>query len=233
MLLNHKIEINDAFRDLLKRRQYEEYVFLAVQRSNRFFRDKNLKMVEEQSNGECDFIDKDGKKYDIKLLINKEQGALIGERKNKNSKWIENLLYESCEFSEILQKSRYDKVSESKLYKIAKERLLSVKDDENAVFFIPFQIVLDNEYAPFLQFATDYIDLIVEQFDKDNLIKGREIYFIYPTMNKGRFVIRDYKKYREYISLPELDCVSFETSVIVWVFIVNIILLFSSVELFL
>ena len=58
MLLNHKIEINDAFRDLLKRRQYEEYVFLAVQRSNRFFRDKNLKMVEEQSNGECDFIDK-------------------------------------------------------------------------------------------------------------------------------------------------------------------------------
>ena len=205
--------VSEALRDLIHRQHYEDYVFQIISNSKRFFKNCRFMRVNEQSHGESDFIDvntKDKKKYEVKLLFDKEIGTLIGERKNNLALGFEMLLERRNEYGEILEQGVCD-VSSTKLYQITKERLSTVKSDETPIFFIPFPVVEDSRDDVYSQFGIDFIQAIYKQLDKDGLTEGREIFFIYPAVEDDLYCIRDRNYHREYVPAPKLnDIVSYK-----------------------
>ena len=214
--MREEATVSEALRDLVHRQHYEDYVFEIISNSKIIFKNCRFERVNEQSHGECDFIgvnckDKNKKKkYEVKLLFDKEIGALIGERKNNLTMGIERLLEQRSEYGEILMQGVSD-VSSTKLYQITKRRLSTVKNDENAIFFIPFPVVEYDKDDVYYQFATDFIQAIYKQLDKDGLTEGREIFFIYPAVEDDLYCIRDRNYHREYVPAPKLnDIVSYK-----------------------
>lgn len=149
----------------------------------------------------------DSIKYEIKLLIDEEQGALIGDsKKHKDlSEWLNVMLEEVTEFGQCIKKRDLSGVAKTKLYTIMRDRLSSVESDENAIFFSLFPLVDDSIFFKYLQFATDFLQAVYNQLLSDGYIGNRKIYFIYPTLEKSKFVLRDSEHHREFISVPELD----------------------------
>ncbi len=198
--------ISDDFREFLKYRKYEEYVGIILNRSKVILAGKHFEKVKEQSNGECDFIDEKGAKYDAKLLIDKKQGKLLGDRKNKFEKWIEDIQKEEARFFNLAEQDNLEEIPEIRLYKVMKDRLLSLKKDENVIFFMPFPMVMDFEGSYTMYGTMDYIDVVYSEFENDELVNERAVYFIYPSMD-GKWVLRDKHNYREFIEVPELDTI--------------------------
>ena len=205
--------VSEAIRDLIHRQNYEEYVFQIISNSKRIFKNCHFERVNEQSHGECDFIDvnsEDKKKYEVKLLFDKETGGKIGERKNNLTLWIERLLEQRNEYGKLLMQGVCD-VSSTKLYQIAKGRLSAVKSDETAILFTIFPIVEDSRNDVYTQFGVDFVQAIYKQLDKDKLTEGREKFFIYPAMEDDLYCIRDRNYHREYVPAPKLnDIVSYK-----------------------
>lgn len=201
-----KVSFTNAFRDFIKSQQYEKYVFIIISKSETIFNGKRFTHLYNQSNGEPDFIDQEGNKYEAKLIFDKMQGKLLGEQKNDIDKWFVSLQEEVSEFSEtVIRKRNTELIKETKLYNILVERLSSVGEDENVLFFIPYPIVNDVRGSIFLQFATDYIQAVHNKMVEEKLIGDRMIYFIYPSMDASVYVLRDGNYHREYIECKELD----------------------------
>lgn len=196
--------ISDSFRDLLKRQKYEEYVFLIICQSKTVFSDISFDKVTSQSNGECDYIDSNGKKYDAKLLIDKKQGELLGNKRIEFEKWIDDLQKEEAEFYQIALEDNLDHITEVRLYHIMKSRLTALEADENAIFFLPFPMFAEFEDSCTTLATTDYIDYVYKQLEEEKEIAAREIYFIYPSLD-GKWVLRNADGIREYFTVPELD----------------------------
>ncbi len=156
MTLYTTITVSDEFRNFIKRQNYEQYVYAIVNKSTKIFREVSFTKIEEQSHGECDFIDSHGIKYDVKLLFNQQQGQLIGNPKNTLIQWIQKMENEKTEFSKSITERDLSYVESTKLYMIMRERIQSLEADENAILFIPYPIVQDLESSIFLQFATDF-----------------------------------------------------------------------------
>ena len=61
--------------------------------------------VENQTNGEPDFIDENsGDKYEAKMLFDEEMGRLIGDRKYGSDEWIKRFLQLRNEFGKQIIK---------------------------------------------------------------------------------------------------------------------------------
>lgn len=211
--MRHEISISEEFRELFKRQQYEKYVYMIICRSKLLFKGKSFERIEYQSHGECDFKDEYGNKYDVKLLFNKKQGAMIGERKNDIINWLKAMDEERAQFSGCIMSRNLSLIVDTQLYKITKERLLTVSQDEDAIFFIPFPIVIDCQNVMFMQFASDYLQVVYDKLEDEGLVGERKLYFIYPSVEPETFVLRSgNSRKREYIKVPELrNIISFET----------------------
>ncbi|MBE7004199.1 MAG: hypothetical protein E7425_07955 [Ruminococcaceae bacterium] len=211
-----EVTTSDAFRDLFKHQHYEEYVFQIISKSKKFFGNCHFDKVTTQSDNEPDFIDiKTKDKYEVKLLFDEKMGVLIGDRKNKSDEWIKRFLQLRDECGKQIIKRDFD-VSSLKMYQITKERLNSIEKDETAIFFIPFPLVENGVYdGAVSRFATDIIQIIIDQLNRDGLINGRNIYFIYPTMETNVYCIRNCNHQREYVTALELNSiVSFKCNLI-------------------
>ena len=207
------ITFTDAFRNLIKAHRYEEYVLSIINKSAKIFRGNAFKSVREQSHGECDFIDKQGKKYDAKLLFNEEQGRLIGDNSNDLQQWLQEMMDERAEFAESIEKRDLSYVEQTKLYSIIRERLGSIQEDENAIFFIPFPVVVDFEGAVIAQLATDFLQAVFDRLKDNGNVGKRRVFFIYPSMESHIYVLRNENRVREFIFCPELkDFITFSTT---------------------
>ena len=205
LAITKAISVSNDFRNLIKNGNYEKYVLLIIQASQEIFLGKQLHFVEKQSNGECDYIDQYGVKYDAKLVFNKKQGALLGDSKNELDKWIEVMRNESIEFSHCIEKRDLSLVRSTQLYAIMKDRIESTKEDENPILFIPFQLVDDCEDCLYLQMATDFFQAVYDKLVEDNIVKKRMVYFIYPSLEPEKYVLRDTHRRREYVKCPALS----------------------------
>ena len=206
------VTISDSFRDILKRQRYEEIVLTTINKSRSLIKNLPLSKVVEQSNNEPDFLDAVGSKYELKLLLDSKQGALIGERKNDLHEWINSMMNECGEFSDCIKNRSISNVKNTQLYSILKNRLLSVKSDEIAILFCPYPIVNDYRESIFLRHATDFLQAVVNELESEiNACLG--LYFLYPSMEDGIMVLRDAKTMeREYIDAPEIaEYISFNT----------------------
>ena len=205
LVITKAISVSNEFRDLIKNGNYEKYVLLIIQASQEVFFGKQFHFVEKQSNGECDYIDQYGVKYDTKLVFNKKQGALLGDPKNEPDKWVEAMINESFEFSHCIEKRDLSLVRSTQLYGIMKDRIESTKEDENPILFIPFQLVDDCEDCFYLQMATDFLQAVYDRLVEDGIVKKRIVYFIYPSLEPEVYVLRDANRKREYIKCAELS----------------------------
>lgn len=198
--------ISDGYRNLFNNRCYEKYVYCLLGKSTEIFAGLTFTWIESQPCGECDFKDNHDVKYDAKLLIDSKQGALIGEKKNDIVLWIEDTIKEINEFPQRLQETQdYTFIPDTRLYKIMKERINTVNQDENVIFFSPFPLVTDSQYNYLTPFCTDYLDAVYECMMKEGLIGNRRVYYIYHSQEQGIYVLRNDHSAREYISMPELD----------------------------
>ncbi len=206
LIIKASFKITDKFRDLIKRQKYEEYVLLILNRSRIIMGDKRFERKKDQSHGECDYEDDYGNKYDAKLLIHETQGRLLGERKNEIEKYLNDIQKEEEVFYNYIAEENLDNIHDIRLSQVMYERLLSLNSDENAVFFMPFPMVSDFEVSYTMSGTMDYIDVSFTELEDDKLVKEREIYFIYPSMD-GKWVLRDKQHNREFIEMPELDAI--------------------------
>ena len=110
------VTISDSFRDILKRQRYEELVLTTINKSQTLIENRPLSRVTEQSNNEPDYLDTKGNKYDVKLLLDSKQGALIGERKNDLQQWIHSMMNECGEFNNCIRNRCIANVQNTQLY---------------------------------------------------------------------------------------------------------------------
>lgn len=203
--LYERVEFSDSFREFIKNHKYEAYVLSIIEKSVTFFAGKSFYPVKNQAHGEPDFYDNTGEKYEVKLLIDSSQGELLGEKKNDIRRWFNNVNSIANEYAELVQSGNMANIQSLSLYKTMKARIESVNKDEIAILFMPFSIVLDNKHSIFVQFTLDVIQAVYNQLDKDGVVDGRDVFFIYPSTDKGEYVLRDSNYHREYIRVPELD----------------------------
>lgn len=200
------VSISPKFRDIVKRQRYEKEVLSIIQRSAVLFKGRCFSYVEKQSNGECDFIDNSNRKYDVKLLIDTQQGTLIGEKKNDLLDWIRTMIDECCEYSQIVLLRDKSAVQGTKLYNVMQQRIQSVKNDENAILFCPYPIVEDIRGAIFVQFNTDFLQAVYDLLRDKGYVCCQSVYFLYPSMEESVYVLRNAEtRVREYLDAPELS----------------------------
>ena len=209
------VTISNSFRNLIQSQKYEKYVHAIISKSQIIFCGLKFNHIQEQSHGESDFIDDNGRYYDVKLLFNDKQGALIGDPKNEFEKWLQVMLVEKTEFANCIEKRDLDLVTGTSLYRVMKERLLSFNPDENAIFFIPFPIVDENKESIYLRFATDFLQAVYDKLVENGIVGERDTFFIYPSGDPHEYVLRDGSGKREYVKCDELDdFISYEARII-------------------
>ena len=93
-----------------------------------------------------------------------------------------------------------------------KDRLASINENENAIFFIPYPIVDEYKGSYFGLIATDFLQAIYNDLVEKGLVGSRKLYFIYPSGAPHEYVLRDTEINREYIKCEELDgFISYDT----------------------
>lgn len=162
--MSESYRIVDAFRNLFKRQRYELFLLTILNRSKVLIKNLPLEYNPKQSKGECDFVYRIKKgeeviivdKYEAKLLLDDEQGALLGERKNDIMKWFQSMRDEENENAAYFSQERIALFNEKRLYEIMKNRLLSVGD-----MILRNAISNEKEYigAPELSEIIRYLDL--------------------------------------------------------------------------
>ena len=197
--------INDKLKKLIQSGNYEQLLLNLMNSSKKVF-PNTYQYIEEQSNGESDFIDLTSfQKYDAKLPFSSHQGKLIGQRDSDYSKWIETMINEKCEFGKFIEERGKHNIADLTLYKIIRDRLLSVSMDEHPIFFFPYPIVLDGEEFTILQQSGDMLSAIFSEIKGNGLLKGRYLYVVYPCYDE-KIVIRCLNtNAREYLSNAELN----------------------------
>ena len=79
-----RIRYTEECSKLIDNRIYEPLVLELMNRSTRFFSDKPIRHIEDQSHGESDFVDSNGRKYEVKSIIDSNQGRMLGRDVNKD-----------------------------------------------------------------------------------------------------------------------------------------------------
>lgn len=206
LLIRMAANVGEVFGKLINKNVNEKLILNLMNESHNVFPGQ-YQWVESQSMGECDFIDVNtGQKFDAKLPLTKQQGALIGSRNHDYAAWMKTMTAIESEFSDCIDGSDGVKNVEGlELYKILEERLSSLRDDENAIFFFPYPIVLDAENLMTTSFCMDLLDHIFCELKKRGCIGRRAVYVIYPAIDT-KIVLRNLRTgLREYVVCPELD----------------------------
>lgn len=210
MELNYKFEYSNNFVDLFNKAIYENYVLDIMNASTRVFSGEYEKVV-QQSNGECDFIEKVTKeKFDAKLPFLPKQIEMLTDGKRHKPQiieWLKIMYDESVEFDPLKMREddRYD-ITKLKLYQIMKKAIERDKEDENIVFFLPYPVVLSVRGSVFLQFCGDYLRMIYDKLKKEINIKKRKIYVIFCSSEKNVFAVRELGGYiTDYIRCNSME----------------------------
>ncbi|WP_288887399.1 hypothetical protein [uncultured Eubacterium sp.] len=210
MIKRNIMEISNDIIKLFQNKNYEKYVLEIMNLSIKVFPGK-YKNIEEQSHGECDFLEiNTGEKFDAKLPFYSDQIKMLTDGKKHKpqiKKWIQDICNEAYEFDRVmLNDPKNLDVSELKLYMIMKEQIIRDNEAENIVFFIPYPVVTSMRDSIFLQFTANYLNSIYNQLKKEIDFTNRSIYVIYPSSNKNEFAIKDLKYYHtEYIQYDKLS----------------------------
>lgn len=206
--------ITEAFRGVIKSGKYEQFIGMILNRSERVLGRRQFRHIERQDQGQCDFVDSQGQKYDVKLVIDDEQGQIIGDKKYNICEWIKIMLQERGEYEESISLRDLSLVRKTKLFRILKERLHGIGADENVILFFPFPIVNDEAGRVFLQLCTDFLQAVYSRLEEDGYVGERNVFFIYPSMNRDEYILRNGHGMRENIRCEELgDYIVFCTEV--------------------
>lgn len=210
MTIQHLATFSKNFIDLFRNHEYEKYVLLIMNLSKEIFPGKYI-IVEDQSHGECDFIEQTSQlKFDAKLPFRSKQIQLLTSGKSHEPlllEWLKLLHSEASDYNPITIRTnpQYD-ITTTQLYKIMKESIQKDKIDENIIFFLPYPISLSVENSFFLQSTTDYLKAIYERLIHDINLYDRKIYIIYPSSVKNQFAVRNLNSFdTEFIVCNELD----------------------------
>lgn len=197
--------ISERFSNLINKNEYEPRLCNLMNASQKVF-PGSYEWITDQSSSECDFVELGtGKKFDAKLPFTRKYGKIIGSRNHDFKKWMELMHNAEAEFGEDIIATRGNNVSSMEFYKIMDERLNTVQDDENVIFFFPYPIVLDGKDMAFFPFVTDFLGAIFNELRKRDKIKEREVFVIYPALD-GEIVLRCLNNdEREYILFPDFD----------------------------
>ena len=133
MIISNEMTVSKNFIELFQNRKYEQFVFSLMQKSKTVF-PGTYEIVQEQSHGECDFIEKNTReKYDAKLPFLPEQIKLLTDGKKHNPKvmeWIDDMREEASAFDIMAIRNNTYNITDTKLYKIMKNAVLKDKPDE-------------------------------------------------------------------------------------------------------
>lgn len=210
MVIKHSFSVSKNFIDLFNKKNYEKYVLDLMNLSKKVF-PNTYTMVDDQSDGQCDYIDTiTNAKFDAKLPFHKDQVYLLTNRREhapEIEKWIKEMHDEAAEYDPFSLRDNPHYTESTKLYRIMKEQILKDKEDESIVFFLPYPISLDFKDSVVLQFATDYISMIFDELKKNVDLKQRNIYTIYPSSEKNCFVLRcsNNSYFREYLHYDRME----------------------------
>ena len=84
--------------------------------------------------------------------------------------------------------------------------LLSVKEDEIAVLFIPYPLVVDCRDSILLQFTADPLSIAFKRLQSEGFITCKDVLFIYPSTETEDMILRNaISNEKEYIEAPELS----------------------------
>lgn len=210
MKIFYRREISDNIIELFQNKKYEKYVLEIMNISTTIFPGK-YEYVTNQSNGECDFIEvSTGIKYDTKIPFYSKQIEILTSGKKHQPQiidWLNMLDAEATEFYEVVKSNRRTlDVKGLKLYELMKEQIVKDKLDENIVFFLPYPIMLSANGSIFMQFATNYLNSIYNQLEKEIYLTSRSIFVIFPSARKNEFAIKNIKSYyTEYIQYEKMN----------------------------
>ena len=198
--INTSVIIQDEFRTIIKSGNYEKIILDIMNSSKKIFPNEYIHQ-ENQSHGECDFIDKNTEeKYDVKLPLYKKQGKLLGSHNFDYEAWFKSMMDEVAEFSNVINNRGNYIAEELILYKVIKDRLATIKEDENLILFFPFPVVTDDPNSIILRFASDILTFVFDALKNNGEIKSRKIYAIYPCMSNCLTIRFLNERKREYIS---------------------------------
>ena len=170
----------------------------------------------EQSHGECDFVDIATKeKFDAKLPFIKKQGELIGSYNPDIDEWFNTMHEMRREFYKLGEFAEKDR-GKFKYYNNICRLIQAAKPDENMIFFFPYKIDEDAEGSILQQFMVDYLYRLAEQLKADGITGNRKIYAIYPSIGE-KLVIRCLNtNIREFVDNVELrDYIDYLTRIVV------------------
>lgn len=197
--LEHLCAFSEKMIDGLKSKVYEKFVLSLMNASESVFPHK-YEYIEQQSHGECDFIDIATKeKFDAKLPLERKQVEFLTKGKQHApdySKWIQELQSELSELNMKSIQSGEFKITSTKLYQIMKEEIKKDKSDENIIFFFPFPVAPTYPGAVFLIHATDFPSMVFHQLEKEGELdfSQRSIYEIYPSPIKSTYALKNLAK---------------------------------------
>lgn len=183
IILNQVVTFDDSFKKIIQGGNYEKVILSILNQSKKLL-PNNFKHNDTQFNGECDFVDlTNNDKYDAKLLFTKKQGELIGSKNSDYEKWIQSMREMELEFGDFIEKRGKIPIETLKVYKVMEKRLMSVKEDENIILFIPYPIVLDCPNSVFTQLTGDILSNVFSKLVANKKVGERKVYFIYPCID--------------------------------------------------
>ena len=201
-----KASLSENFGQLINKDIIEPIIVSLMNQSQTVFPGKYHRVL-SQSMGECDFVDiSTGSKFESKLPLTKKQGALIGSRNHDYRKWMQSMNEIESEFSDCMNGTNgLVNIEKLELYQIMHQRLTTVEEDENVIFFFPYPIVLDAEDLATLAFCGDLLSYVFTELCKCGCVGSRDVYAIYPSIDSKVVLRRMKTDMREYISYTELD----------------------------
>lgn len=196
-----QLYVSSEFKNLLTRgNKYEDYVLEIMNKSSYIF-PNTYEKIEQQSNGEPDFIDKITKeKFDAKLAVSEEQcRAFCGE--GNFEFFIDKFLEQNNEIYDLLVNNKNQELCVEKI--MTKQLNKKSTKSKNIIFFFTFPIgtLFANSLTSIV--CSSYIDTIFAKIRK--IANGRKIFTICPTLD-GYYEIRNVdEKDPESIKNDKLD----------------------------
>ena len=216
MIIETYPTVNSNFATIIKSGNYENVILNIMNLSTKSFPGQYKRLDHnEQSNGECDFVDiVTGEKFDAKLPFIKNQGKLIGSNHPDIDEWFNTMHEMRCEFYKLGEFAEKDRVK-FKYYNNICRLIRAAKPDENMIFLFPYKIDEDAEGSILQQFMVDYLYSLAKQLKADDIIGNRKIYAIYPSMGE-KLVIRCLNtNAREFVDNIELrDYIDYLTRIV-------------------
>lgn len=209
MIYCFKAGISKNIIDLFRAKCYEPYVLDILNKSETVFPGE-YNSVEKQYNGQPDYIEKGTQKvFDAKLPFLTKQMCLLTDGKKHEPQiyqWLNELMQENSEIDlDAVRNGCFD-ISETKLYQIMMEKILSDNDNENIIFFFPFPIGHKLQGC-FMEAVSDNLDLIYEKLVEDERIRStiskRNIYVVSPSgYEKNEIMLRN-------LSLRQIETIKY------------------------